>query len=178
MGLPRPWQEVNRSDVKGGCVSATKRAGHHKWLSVGGEWYSNTAEGECAKDASPGDATGCTWKLKTIAKYANETCVLDRVNAAVEKYGAKCFGACPGARNTSSPCYGDCYTRTVAGDWYEHVDPMPVPLLVAAWETAFTSDDPATGGCEREELPYACGNEGPPPPSPSASAGTNSSPSS
>ena len=111
-------------------------------------------------------------------KYTNETCVLDRVNAAVEKYGAKCFSACPGARNTSSPCYGDCYTRTVAGDWYEHVDPMPVPLLVAAWETAFTSDDPATGGCEREELPYACGNEGPPPPSPSASAGTNSSPSS
>ena len=43
---------------------------------------------------------------------------------------------------------------------------MPVPSLVGAWETAFSSDDPESGGCPREELPYACGDEGLPPPPP------------
>ena len=138
---------ADAAEVAGACISAKKRPGHHSWLGVGGEWYSNPAEGECKKDQTPGDGSGCTWKLEQIVKYTNETCVLDRVNSAVELYGKACFGACPGARNTSSDCFGECYTSTVAGDWYKKIKPMPVPLLVGAWEGAFSSDDPETGAC-------------------------------
>ena len=67
--------------------------------------------------------------------YANATCVSEKVDAAVEKYNAPCFDACPGgAANSTSDCYLSCYGEALNGKLVDgKMKKMAVSEVTAPW---------------------------------------------
>eukprot|EP00729_Bicosta_minor_P007892 gene7892-27072_t len=135
------------------------RRGVPGWINVGGDWYSTTAEGECRGTAKPGDGSGCSWKLETPSevKFINQSCLDDRVDEVVESIGAECFKGCGSAavKAKEGVCYYRCYDKTVGGDPYKGIAPIPQDTLTSAWEKAFESEAPTQGGCPREPIAYS-----------------------
>ena len=42
---------------------------------LGGFWYSTPLAGRCLPGAKPGDGSGCTWRVKTLVKQINASCI-------------------------------------------------------------------------------------------------------
>ena len=64
-----------------------------------------------------GDGSGCSWRHVATTSKVAAACVYDKIDAAVVKMGEPCFAKCPqkpdGDLDTASPCYLQCYSRTV-----------------------------------------------------------------
>ena len=68
-----------------------------------GIWYSNPAMGECTGSHKIGDGSGCTWKLRSIDKAINASCLYERIDTNIEVFDSDakaCFAACPGTPPT------------------------------------------------------------------------------
>ena len=120
-----------------------------------GFWYS-TVGGERCTDAKLAAGQGCAWKVAEVVKRVSRNCSDAIQEAAVyaadTASGKDCFAKCGQPLNKTSVCWVDCYYRTLLGGGAgERVvamtDGIAVAEVVAAWDTAFDSDDPAEGGC-------------------------------
>lgn len=118
---------------------------------------------------SPGPAP-CTWKVaelvKRVSKKKKEESILDNtiynvVDKVARSQNRSCFKSCDDSgvgrhRNTSSPCWIECFYGTVLGADADHhggkVAGMPLADLVAAWSLPFASDDTTRGGCPAIKL--------------------------
>ena len=89
-GCAAPCQRVN--------VSVGKDPAHHVWNTMpaakhqvssyfGGYWYSTPHLGQCTGTHTPGDGSGCTWKVTSAPKYANASCVADQLCLEFSQYG-------------------------------------------------------------------------------------------
>lgn len=114
---------------------------------LGGFWYSLPAAGECSGSQSPGDSSGCTWKLQSVTKLVNSTCVSERLDRAIEQHGDKCFSQCDDPKNTTTACYTKCFTESVNGNQTAGLPPMDEDAILETFDTAFTSTNIAEGGC-------------------------------
>jgi hypothetical protein len=76
-----------------------------------GWWYSTPAAGRCTGAASPGDASGCTWRLVARAKTVNASCMRAHVVDFAVRENTACFASC-GPVNVSSGCFRRCYSST------------------------------------------------------------------
>lgn len=115
---------------------------------VGGKWYSTFRSGRCS--ASP--EKPCYWREVKIVRRIASHCLLARVASAVVAHNASCFASCAEPSNMSSPCYAECFMKTVLGQRADsHLigpgDGIPQRRLDDAWNSAFSSSDPASGGC-------------------------------
>ena len=109
----------------------------------GGYWYSTPRLGRCAGDHTPGDGSGCTWRVRAAPTFINVTCMADRLFAAVERAGPACFRGCGGgggSKGRADPCYVRCVRATVLAG-------ISVVSMVKVWESAFAAV--ARGGCPR-----------------------------
>ena len=105
------------------------------------------------------------------------------MDAAVERAGAPCFGACPQPLDRISDCYLNCYVNTLTGDpacasprhrrapsdrrvpavsasilRTDNLTKMEASEIVAPWLRGFEEDEVANGGCARVE-PLPCQGE-------------------
>jgi hypothetical protein len=79
-----------------------------------GYWYSSIRSAYCGD--SPLGTNGCTWRVVQVAKVVSLACQSKVFYGAVEKSGQACFTACGAdSSNTSSPCWVDCFYKTVLG---------------------------------------------------------------
>ena len=108
--------------------------------------YAFPKDGKC-REGAPLGTDGCTWRLIEEKKYANATCVDEKADAAVELHGKTCFDQCPHPLNRNTDCYLDCYRNTLMGDASQNITRVPPEAMIKPWVAAFTSDDPAAGGC-------------------------------
>ena len=136
------------------CLSAYKPgggAGHISGGVFGGYWYSFPKPGKCAKGTRPGDGTStCTWRIVQQKKIVNASCVNDKVDRVVEKFGKECFQRCPGGvKNSTSTCYLDCYAVVINGNdtATPPVKPISTQTVIKEWLGGFESDDIKKGGC-------------------------------
>ena len=147
-----------------------------------GTWYSNTASGECKASANNGDDNGddgddgdddegddknCWWRIAETRRTVNQTCVNDRLVAAVQKYDKRrCWQRhCPDAtqaQNRSAACFLDCLFETILGNATTGRAPVPAAVIATAFADAIGKSDPAEGGCPLVRRP---------PPSPEPSGG-------
>ena len=130
-------------------------------------WYSTYERGWCGDGTSPAPA-GCTWRVADFVKRVNKNCSDNAIYNEVEKVDASsgekaCFNSCTDSRvglnrNTSSPCWINCFYTTVlgpdAGTAGGAVTGMPIEDLITAWDLPFASEDPSQGGCARVQ-PHA-----------------------
>jgi len=135
------------------------------WLAaLGGKhldgfWYSTLEGGQC-RDAAD---TNCTWRMVEAVQRINKTCHDDIILSAVEQSNPACFRGCT-ARSVTSPCWMDCYVRTVLGpDASTTGQPggLPREEVLEIWRRPFR--DPGHGGCPRLSIPPSV--EGPSRPS-------------
>eukprot|EP00656_Telonema_subtile_P053227 TRINITY_DN7647_c0_g1_i6.p1 TRINITY_DN7647_c0_g1~~TRINITY_DN7647_c0_g1_i6.p1 ORF type:complete len:315 (-),score=65.33 TRINITY_DN7647_c0_g1_i6:102-1046(-) len=120
---------------------------------MGGLWYSTTEQGWC-DSAHP--SPNCTWFVAEAVKRVNKSCSDNLIYNAVEQADAnKCFAGC-GARNTSSPCWIECFYDTLLGPGTDkpaaNVTGMPTTSLLAAWDASFASSGVA--GCPAVPIPH------------------------
>lgn len=108
---------------------------------VGGHWYSTPAAGECKGAATPGDGSGCTWKVKELITSINQSCVRDHVFGAVEKNCPLAFRSCPQPYNRSADCYSGVFFDSFLGNATFNCSPMSREDLLKPWHEAFS------GGC-------------------------------
>ena len=75
VGNGEPWPQLNLSDFQ--CSPRAIRDNNgtncrHIVNAVGGEpysdgyWYNTPSQGQCAPGNSPGDPSGCTWRLREV----------------------------------------------------------------------------------------------------------------
>lgn len=88
------------------------------------------------------------------------SCVWQVFFGAVEQSGKACFTACgASATNTSSPCWVDCFYRTVLGPGAAlpggKVTGVPLEALVSVLTAPFESEDATKGGCPALKPPPA-----------------------
>jgi hypothetical protein len=114
---------------------------------VGGKWFSTPAEGECKGPQSPGDGSGCTWKVKQVVAVKNQTCVKDNVYGTVEKHCAAAFNECAVPYNRSDACYSQVFFDAVLGNSTLGCKPMTIDELLKPWTASFDSNDTSIGGC-------------------------------
>ena len=130
---------------------------------LGGHWYSTPSTGLCDSK----HALACTWRVAEVVKKVSRACHDQSMFASVTRYAAyvskssgkpDCFDQCPGgAKNTSSPCWIECYYNTMLGPhsstgFGTATSPflrghMPIEALETAWLAPFVSSDPKKGGC-------------------------------
>jgi hypothetical protein len=108
---------------------------------VGGNWYSTPARGECKGDHTPGDASGCTWKVNEVVTTINQTCVKGNVYGAVEKNCPKIFESCPNAYNRTDACYSGVFFDAFLGNSTFGCEAMTRDQLLKPWTDSFN------GGC-------------------------------
>lgn len=118
---------------------------HHGGGSEFGTWYSHPANGECRDGHYVGDGSGCSWREVRAVRAINATCMYARLDANVEAHDPQCFQRCPQPLNHTSDCYDECYDEAVRG--------MNNSALTRPWLDAFSSEDPAAGGCSTVQLP-------------------------
>lgn len=117
---------------------------------IGGMWYSTTAEGHCDDPAS----VSCRWREMEKLKIVNATCANDNVLRLVRQRGADCFASCPPdeRNNETSDCATICFFETVLGNGPLFPNTTASGIsgadMVAAFQAAFDSEDPAQGGCK------------------------------
>jgi hypothetical protein len=110
-----------------------------------GYWYSTLKE-----------QYGKHWRVASVEKIVTRECHV-RVGHVVQASAPGCFDACGDqARNTSSPCWVDCFYKAAlgpdSGRYGGAVAGMAMDDLVAAWEKPFLPED--QGGCPPQaELP-------------------------
>jgi hypothetical protein len=159
------------------CLSATRRGNSSAgadasssalWYSIGaefgGHWYSLPAAGECGPSHSTGSRLGensCSWRVVARGKRVSAACLEGHLDNVVERWNRPCFsklvppapsnssGSSPG--NASSEAYLECYLSALLGDPAAALGALPPASLVAAWQLAFASTDPAAGGCKAIE---------------------------
>lgn len=128
-----------------------------------GYWFSTPAQGECGEGVNPTGNGACTWKPQRVKKVVNATCVQRRVYAAIEGRAPACFSACAKASGPShgadpaglpdrrTPCVNSCFQNAVlgGGTGATMLAPIRKEEVLAPWNKAFESDDPApsVGGC-------------------------------
>ncbi len=152
---------VGRVDVKERELSHPRpRQGAEAWswwrlnLAVkmgtptSGYWFSTLSSGNCLES----NATDCTWKLQQTTRRIVAKCLENRITDALRKANPSCFSDCPQPSNSSSTCVVNCYMNTMLGEeggtrLIKDGEGIPSQLIVDAWETAFKSIDPETGGC-------------------------------
>ena len=152
----RAFMDARYPDCADGCRSPTSDL----WksdvsLSLGGIWYSTTAEADCDNRATE----ACMWRQRETVKTANASCVNSRLLAAVEAHddagagGAGCFARCSPAdrANRTSTCWTVCAFQNIIGRSRSFPAltraGMSRDALIDPWTKAFTSDDPNQGGC-------------------------------
>lgn len=117
---PQPGRELVKTLIDGFSkyVNLNVTGPSFHWMvnlanRVGGTWYSTVDAGNC--DSS--SAKSCQWKLSKTLKEVNATCQSNKVQSTVEKLGQKCFASCPGGEiDTHTPCYIECYYKTLLGE--------------------------------------------------------------
>ena len=113
---------------------------------LGGNWYSTQAAGEC-KSATAVIGTDCWWRLHSVERLVNSSCVNGRLITTVIAARPKCFASCPQPTNRSSVCWVGCLYETLVGN-SSSVPPVPSmqrKTLIDAFEGAF--DEESEGGC-------------------------------
>jgi len=105
---------------------------------MGGFWYSTQRDGNCDEDA----ASDCQWRVLRTAKTVNATCANSKLHAPVIAANETCFNGCGDDQyDITSDCWISCfYTTLFGGEIVAH-------QLADPWLKAFSSDDPADGGC-------------------------------
>lgn len=116
-----------------------------------GFWYSSLKEGYCG-DKPNYYSDPCTWRVVSVPKIVTKKCQNNVFLGAVEAQGKSCFSGCGAdAKNTSSPCWVNCFYETVlgpdAGKAGGTISGMALEDLLKAWKAPFESDDPTKGGC-------------------------------
>ena len=162
-------QAVGQANISGAWVNQGCPTNAPDWKcwqgnvakKIGGSWYSTLDSGYCGDGTRP-PPPGCTWKVAELVKQVSKDCSDNTIYNVVEKVASggqnrSCFESCddsgvgPHRRNTSSPCWIECFYGTVLGpDADRHggkLAGMPLADLVAAWNLPFASDDTAIGGC-------------------------------
>lgn len=125
---------------------------------LGGSWYSTRGEGECTPSGN-GSAIGkdCWWRLRSVERRVNSTCVNGRLVDRVLKAGPRCFESCPQPTNRSSACWVRCLFQTITGNASDPAAPpaMAKATLVGAFEGAFAPE--SGGGCPQvPDCPPPC----------------------
>ena len=80
---------------------------------AGGNWQSFPEKAECTGINTPGDYSGCSYKLMDTVKAINATCLYTTVDEAMYSYNSTCFDNCPDKFNVTSPCVLECFSATV-----------------------------------------------------------------
>ena len=65
--------------------------------------------------------------------------------APLKSHNKACFDKLAPPAAPATPGFGDCFYGALFGG--TGLEPIAPALLVEAWEKAFSSDDPAEGGC-------------------------------
>eukprot|EP00041_Stephanoeca_diplocostata_P014798 m.279340 g.279340 ORF g.279340 m.279340 type:complete len:314 (+) comp19803_c0_seq1:208-1149(+) len=141
IGCAAPCQRAN--------VSVGKDPALHRWWEprpniltyFGGYWYDTPKLGACTGNQTPGDGSGCTWRIRAAPRYINATCLVGRIFDKLERANPTCFATCGSARNTTSPCYTRCVEKTILGD-PPQTSGISKSLVITTWENAFL---PGTG---------------------------------
>jgi len=114
-----------------------------------GFWYSTLEGGQCHDAAD----TNCTWRMVEAVQRINKTCYDDVIWSAVERQNPICFRGCK-ARSVTSPCWMDCYVRTVLGtdaSTTGHLGGLAREKVLEIWRRPFR--DLNNGGCPRLPIP-------------------------
>eukprot|EP01052_Picozoa_sp_SAG31_P012218 SAG31_NODE_708_length_12684_cov_8.500199_7_plen_362_part_00 len=148
---PNPWDNNSSATWLGW------RPNHHRVAAVlGGSWFSTTAAGRCAPGASPGDASGCSWRPVGLRKAVDYSCVQSNVAAVVMKENPACFSKCTdgGQRDPADPtdCWLECFFNTMLGNTTYGLRGMTNRPFQDAWAASFSRDDPSSGGCPAVKL--------------------------
>ena len=141
---------------------------------LGGFWYSTQAAGVTMQELKPStirlslpathpvfeplcgqeckgkdDVIGkdCWWRLHSVERLVNSSCVNDRLIDTVLTKRPSCFAACPQPHNQSSTCWIQCLFETLVGNQTSSppVLPMTKATLTNAFEAAFAPE--SAGGC-------------------------------
>ena len=118
-----------------------------------GSWFSTQAAGECVEGHSPGDGSGCSWRVvggrpRSVKNY---TCVQKRVARAVMSRNPECWAQCPDGTDPDprppgpSDCWTVCFFNTVVGNHTLGVAPMSRSEVLAPFERALSPE--VDGGC-------------------------------
>ena len=164
-----PCDVVGRAEINQRYRTCADGCGgiNDQWKSdlsktLGGLWFSTTAQGNCDGGAT---MQRCAWRVAAVQKTVNASCVNGHALKAVEQYNGgggvgsnaaianSCFARCSpqDMHNRTSDCYTVCFFETVLGKSVSFPNlthaAMPSALLVQAWLGGFLSDNPAQGGC-------------------------------
>jgi len=137
-------QEDANCSASAATTDFTRRASWFGIGDLGGLWYSTPTEGECRAGALLGDE-GCTWR-EVFSAYKNASCVGQKVDEVVERFGATCFGRCAQPLNHTSDCYLSCYRDLLDGNAAKNITKIPPKMVVDAWVHALERP-PVEGGC-------------------------------
>ena len=91
--------------------------------------------------------------VKRVSRNCSDATQEAAVYAADTASGSGgCFTKCAQPLNKTSVCWVDCYYKTLLGaaageEVVAKTDGIALAKVVAAWDAAFGSDDPAKGGC-------------------------------
>ena len=89
------------------------------------KWYNTPSQGQCGPGESPGDSSGCTWRLAEVAKAINETCMRRHYGeyfATLSKSKA-CFDACPKPWEVRGDCFLDSFlSERLPNVWSIHLE--------------------------------------------------------
>eukprot|EP01065_Artemidia_motanka_P000736 TRINITY_DN1033_c0_g1_i1.p1 TRINITY_DN1033_c0_g1~~TRINITY_DN1033_c0_g1_i1.p1 ORF type:complete len:343 (+),score=108.21 TRINITY_DN1033_c0_g1_i1:69-1097(+) len=103
---------------------------------TGGWWYSTLAEGQCNATSKT-----CGWEVAST-QTVNATCHRENMIETVEAADRGCFQGCGVPRNTSSPCWINCFFDTVLGPDARNttakpIGGMPLDDIVSGWKRSF-----------------------------------------
>ena len=83
-----------------------------------GTWFSFPSAGRCEGDHSPGDGSGCAWRVSNQTSKVDAQCVYEQLDAAIESSDPGCFSTCPhtpaGKVNGTTGCYVQCFAQALA----------------------------------------------------------------
>lgn len=151
-----PCDVVGRAEIRSryetcadGCT-----APNDQWKSdlsklIGGEWYSTTAQGDCSNP----QRERCAWRVKSIVKTVNASCVNGNFLRSVAAKASRCLAGCTAAEreDATSSCYVTCIFQRLLGKSTSFPNAthagMSAAEMVAPWLAGFESEDPAKGGC-------------------------------
>lgn len=151
-----PCDVVGRADIAKryeGCADGCT-APNDQWKSdlskqLGGEWYSTTAQGDCKNP----QRERCAWRVKTVIKTVNASCVNGNFLRAMAEKARTCLANCSAAdrEDATSGCFVTCIFQQMLGKSpsFPHLahSGMSRSEMVAPWLASFESEDPTKGGC-------------------------------
>ena len=134
---PRPLPSKNTS----GCQHLVNAVGGQRY-SRGGYWYNTPGQGQCGPGSSPGDGSGCTWRLAEVVKAINETCMRRHYGEYLATLNGTdaCFQGCPTPWDVHGDCFLKCFAKAAVGHFNK-------TIMQNIWTNAFAFENVSLGGC-------------------------------